>query len=55
MNSKAGIVIYVMAMVVVIVSVDILVFRGRFWERLLSNIGIVCVFGAFYLRFLQRP
>jgi uncharacterized protein YhhL (DUF1145 family) len=55
MSSKAGIAIYVIAMVVVIVGVDILVFRGRFWERLLSNIGIVCIFGAFYLRLLKRP
>jgi hypothetical protein len=30
-------------------------FRGRFWERLMVNIGIVLVFAAFYLRFLRHP
>jgi hypothetical protein len=29
-------------------------FRDRFWERLLINVGIVLVFAAFYLRFLQQ-
>jgi len=42
-----------LAMVIVIVGVDLLFFRGRFWERLLVNIGIVLVFAAFYLRFLK--
>jgi hypothetical protein len=54
MENKAVVVPYVVAMVVVIVLVDILVFRGRFWERLMSNIGIVLLFGAFYLRFLKH-
>lgn len=48
-------VLYVAALVAVVVSVDILFFRNRFWERLLANIGIVLVFGAFYLRFLHHP
>jgi hypothetical protein len=34
--------------------VDILLFKGRFWERLALNIGIVLVFGAFYMRFLKH-
>jgi hypothetical protein len=55
MGSKAAAAIYVIAMVVIIVAVDILVFRGRFWERLASNVGIVLVFVAFYFRFLKRP
>ena len=54
MGSKAVVVPYVIAMVVVIVAVDILLFKGRFWERLAFNIGIVLVFGAFYLRFLKH-
>jgi hypothetical protein len=54
MGSKAVSVLYVVAMVVVIVGVDVFVFRDRFWERLMSNIGIVLVFGAFYLRFLKH-
>lgn len=55
MDSKAAAAIYVVAMVAIIVAVDILVFRGRFWERLASNAGIVLVFAAFYFRFLKRP
>jgi hypothetical protein len=55
MGSKAAAALYVVAMVVVIVALDILVFRDRFWERLLTNVGIVLVFAAFYLRFLKRP
>lgn len=48
-------VLYVLAMVAVIVAADFAFFRDRFWERLLVNIGIVLVFGAFYLRFLRHP
>jgi hypothetical protein len=44
-----------MAMAAIIVGVDIAFFRNRFWERLVVNIGIVLVFGAFYLRFLMPP
>ena len=43
--------LYVVLMVVIIVSLDVLVFRGRVWERLMANVGIVLVFVAFYLRF----
>jgi hypothetical protein len=46
---------YVIAMIAVIVTVDILIFRNLFWERLIVNIGIVLVFAAFYLRFLKHP
>jgi hypothetical protein len=48
-------VLYVLAMAALIVGVDFAFFRSRFWERLMVNIGIVLVFGAFYLRFLNRP
>lgn len=41
-------------MVVVVVGVDILIFRHYFWARLAANVGIVLVFGAFYFRFLYR-
>jgi hypothetical protein len=46
---------YVVAMIAVIVTVDALIFRSHFWERLVVNIGIVLVFAAFYLRFLKHP
>jgi hypothetical protein len=47
--------LYVALMAAVIVAVDFLFFRNRFWERLAVNLGIVLVFGAFYFRFLKRP
>lgn len=47
--------LYAAVMVAVIVGVDVALFRGRPWERLMVNIGIVLLFGAFYLRFLRRP
>jgi cytochrome c oxidase subunit IV len=55
MGRQAGVALYVIAMVALIVGLDVLVFRHRFWERLLVNIGIVLVFVSFYLRFLKRP
>lgn len=55
MARSVATVLYVLAMVVIIVGVDILFFREHFWARLLANVGIVLVFGAFYLRFLRRP
>lgn len=54
MGPKAGIPLYVLALVAVVVGVDILFFRHRFWERLVVNVGIVLVFAAFYLKFLKR-
>jgi len=55
MGRQAAIVLYVLALVAVVVSVDVLFFRNQFWERLIANVGIVLVFVAFYLRFLKRP
>jgi hypothetical protein len=55
MNRQVGVVLYVVAMVAVIVGVDFMFFRNRFWGRLTVNIGIVLVFAVFYLRFLRRP
>ena len=55
MGRPAVTVLYVLALVAVVVGVDVQFFRHRFWERLMVNVGIVLVFGAFYLRFLQRP
>ena len=55
MGRQAAVVLYVLAMVAIVVGVDILFFRHQFWPRLISNVGIVLVFAAFYLRFLKRP
>ena len=46
--------LYVLALVTVVVGVDVLFFRNRFWERLMVNVGIVLVFSAFGLRYLKR-
>ena len=54
MGKNTMIVIYVLAMVVTVVAVDILFFRHRFRERLLANIGIILVYAAFYLVFLKN-
>ena len=48
-------VVYVVLLIAVVVAVDFLFFKNRFWERLIVNIGIVLVFAAFYLRFLKHP
>jgi len=55
MGRRAAVALYVLAMVAVVVSVDLVFFRHRFWERLMVNVGIVLVFAAFYLRLLKRP
>jgi hypothetical protein len=55
MGKPLFVVLYAVLMVAVVVGLDLLFFRHRFWERLLVNIGIVLVFAAFYLRFLRHP
>jgi len=54
MGRQAVLVLYVLAMVVVVIGVDVLFFRDFFWARLMANVGIVLVFGAFYFRFMQH-
>lgn len=53
MGRQVAIVLYGVAKAAIIVGVDFVFFRNRFWERLIVNIGIVLVFVAFYLRFLK--
>ena len=55
MGRQAAVALYVLALIAVVVGVDVLFFRNQLWERLIVNVGIVLVFGAFYLRFLKRP
>lgn len=55
MGGSATVVLYVLTMVAVVVGADVLFFRSHFWERLIANVGIVLVFGAFYFRFLKHP
>ena len=47
-------VLYLLAMVVVIVVVDVLFLRHQFAERLITNVGIVLVFVVFYFTVLKR-
>jgi hypothetical protein len=47
-------VLYVLLMVALIVGVDFLLLRDRFWLRLVVNIGIVLVFVVFYLTVLRK-
>ena len=54
MGDLAAVVLYVLALVVVVVGVDVLFLRDRFWVRLIVNVVIVLVFWVFYLRFLQQ-
>ena len=54
MGRQIIVVLYIVLMAAIVVAVDFLFFRNRFWERLMVNIGIVLVFAAFYLRFVGR-
>jgi uncharacterized membrane protein YadS len=54
MTRHAALILYIVAMIAVVVGVDVEFFRNRFLERLIANIGIVLLFGAFYLRFFGR-
>jgi hypothetical protein len=53
MGRQAAVVLYGLVLIAVVVGVDVLFFRDRFWQRLMVNVGIVVVFAAFYLRFLK--
>jgi hypothetical protein len=53
MTKQTWLLLYVLLMIIVIVGVDLLFFKDRFWARLMVNIGIVLVFAAFYLRYLK--
>jgi type IV secretory pathway VirB2 component (pilin) len=53
MSNVRPVVLYIAVLIAVVVGVDLLFFKNRFWERLIVNIGIVLVFAAFYLRFLK--
>ena len=55
MGNQTTVALYVILMAAVIVTIDFLFFKNRFWERLTVNVGIVLVFAAFYFRFLKRP
>jgi hypothetical protein len=53
MTKSTWLLLYVLLMIIVIVGIDLLFFKDRFYARLIVNIGIVLVFAAFYLRYLK--
>jgi len=54
MNGRKADALFVLALVVVVVGVDVLFLRHHLVERLIANIGVVLIFAAFYLAFLRR-
>ena len=54
MGKSLALVTWVVVLVATVVAVDVLFFRHHVWERLAANVGIVLIFGAFYLRFMKR-
>jgi type IV secretory pathway VirB2 component (pilin) len=48
MMSNASVAIYIVVLIAVVVGVDVLFLRNRFWLRLFVNIGIVLVFATVY-------
>ncbi len=50
-----SVVIYILAVIVTVVGVDVAFLRHDVLERFVVNIAIVLVFLAFYLRFLKKP
>lgn len=54
MTKPIALVLFVLVMAAVVVGVDVLFFRHHFWAPLMANIGIVVVFGAFYVRFMRH-
>jgi hypothetical protein len=54
MRRLASVAPFVVALVAIVVCMDVMFFRHRFWERLMANVGLVLVFWALYLRFVKR-
>ena len=53
MEKSVPLIVFILVMIALVVAVDVLFFRHWFWERLLSNVGIVLIFVALYFRFLR--
>ncbi len=50
-----SVILYIVVLIAAVVGVDLLFFKNHLWQWLIVNIGIVLVFAAFYLRFLNKP
>lgn len=48
MRTQAAVWLYFLLMIAVVLGVDFLFLRNRFWPRLAANVGIVLVFAIFY-------
>lgn len=53
MDKNPMAIVFVIIMIIIIIAVDILLFRHYFWARLASNVGIILIFLALYLRFIR--
>ena len=53
MSKPVFAILYVLLMVALIVGLDVAFLRDHFWARLAVNVGVVLVFGAFYLRYFN--
>jgi hypothetical protein len=51
---NATVAIHVLVLIAVIVGVDVLFLKDRFWLRLFVNVGIVVVFAAVYFAVLRK-
>ncbi len=55
MRTVGAAVVYLVVMIAIIIAVDVLFLRNRFWPRLGVNVAIVIVFAVVYLRVIRRP
>jgi hypothetical protein len=54
MLRNATVTIYILVMIALIIGVDVLFLKDRFWLRLFVNVGIVLVFVAIYFAVLRN-
>jgi len=54
MGRRVVLALYLLIMVAILVTLDLLVLRHHVWERLTVNLAIVAVFVAFYWALLRR-
>ena len=55
MRTVGAAVVYLLVMIAIIIAVDVLFFRHRFWPRLGVNVAIVIIFALVYYRIVRRP
>ena len=54
MGRRTSGILFVLAIVVIVVTVDIVFFRHHFTQRLIANVAIVLAFATFYHFFLRN-